>query len=557
MHTKLDLSISARQGVPLQNNNWHTLNDSPTVLIFVHGFFSSSELCWKNKNGVRWPDLVASDSRLRSPSIFMAGYYTDIDSGNYKISDCAREVYEGLMQPGINGEPPPISKSNIIFVCHSLGGIIARYMIERNRHAFMTKNISLILIASPSYGSEYANSLSGLISIYKNKIAKQLIFGNESLDDLDDRFRDLVSTRSIPNLSGVEAIEHHFPLHWRFVPGLKPIVVKDSASRYFGPSKLLKGTNHSSCVKPNNHSHVAHEFLVFTVLSFYKNFTEKHANVIVSEHQVAIRDKTFNSMPSLFEVYAPEYEPYYIAREIDNKLSESLDLFSLWIHGGSGYGKTASIRRKLALSKINSIYVYIGSIAETSEGHISLLREVYTTIVTKLGDTYKVLATATQLISEITRLLSRASDNGVICLAIDEIPLIRRDVQETVKFAQALNSLVTQMKQQYSHLRFRVVATSIFDPQEYFANDERRIYEQISFIKFERWSEPDVIKLTSLILEKLEEKIIRLEEEVLICESAGGSPRFIKTFFKNFSVTHGRNVSVKEVLRETKILLKP
>ena len=70
------------------NNFWYVYNNSDTVVVFVHGIFSNSRTCWLHTRGgltVFWPDLIRADHRFEAPSIYLAGYYTAIDAGDFWV----------------------------------------------------------------------------------------------------------------------------------------------------------------------------------------------------------------------------------------------------------------------------------------------------------------------------------------------------------------------------------------------------------------------------------------------------------------------------------------
>jgi pimeloyl-ACP methyl ester carboxylesterase len=251
-----------------ENNLWYEYNDSDTVIVFIHGFFSESSSTWRHKdkqnpdNDRFWPDLVRNDARFCNPSIFLGGYRTSIDSGVYGFEKCADEFFRALGRPDEFGRSPVMAKQRIILVCHSMGGIVARYMLERNREAFGEKQVGIVLIASPSYGSVHADRLAWLADLYNQQQALHLKWGDALLKDLDSRFKDLVNDRVIPNLSGVEACENHFVVHRKFRPDKYIVVTEESAARYFGAPKMLGGTDHFSAVKPHGVRHPSHELLV-------------------------------------------------------------------------------------------------------------------------------------------------------------------------------------------------------------------------------------------------------------------------------------------------------
>jgi tetratricopeptide (TPR) repeat protein len=247
------------------NNFWYEYNEADAAIVFVHGIFSDSRSCWLHTEGQErqfWPDLVRTDPRLKGLPIYMGGFYTAIDSGIYDLRACSDELFGAMDRRDEHNHRTVLSRKTLIFVCHSTGGLVVRYTITDNIAAFCDKNIGLILIASPSYGSTYANSLSGLANYFNNKLGKQLQFANESLRDLDFRFKKLLHTKQFPGLDGVEGYENHFIIHRKFFAPWPAVVDKESAGRYFGDPKLLRETNHFTSVKPHSWNHPSHELLI-------------------------------------------------------------------------------------------------------------------------------------------------------------------------------------------------------------------------------------------------------------------------------------------------------
>jgi pimeloyl-ACP methyl ester carboxylesterase len=265
-----------------RNNFWHSHTDSDTVIVFVHGICADSRTCWLHHGApsgkdVFWPDLIAGDQRFGHLSIFLAGYYTGLEAGDFPMAQCAREVLDALKRPEIDGTPPPMQSKQIIFVCHSTGGIVVRYMLESHRELFVDKAIGLALIASPSLGSGWANLASFAAKYYNQRLGQQLRWDDRELEDLHWRFRELVNQKEalMPSLFGMEAAEHtmifrdRIPrwIRWARPPRLK-VVTTLSAGQYFGAVKILPGTNHFTAVKPDTVHHPAHEFLVDFVNAF-------------------------------------------------------------------------------------------------------------------------------------------------------------------------------------------------------------------------------------------------------------------------------------------------
>src|SRR5262249_25117309 len=134
---------------------------------------------------------------------------------------------------------PPLNKKRIVFVCHSTGGIVVRYMLESNYAEFSAKEVGLVLIASPSYGSHLADTFKWISRLYHHKLSAQLEWANWSIQDLDDRFKNLIARKLIPNLQGAEAYENHFIIHRKWLPSKRFVVEKLSAGRYFAAPSII------------------------------------------------------------------------------------------------------------------------------------------------------------------------------------------------------------------------------------------------------------------------------------------------------------------------------
>lgn len=241
-----------------QNNVWFRGDSRDTTIIFIHGLLSDSRSCWANGHGTYWPTLLEQDRRFDSIDIYLAGYATEIDTGEAGIRQAADQVLSALQRTDVDGRRV-MSANKLIFVAHSLGGVVLRYMLENNVPAFQDKAVGIVLIASPSFGSKWADLLSWFVKLYRNEFGKELTWGSSLLADLDARFKKMVDRRQIPQLFGVEGYESRFVVRSRWLPKLIPgdirIVTAESAGRYFGDAKYLPDTDHFTAVKPTSFDH--------------------------------------------------------------------------------------------------------------------------------------------------------------------------------------------------------------------------------------------------------------------------------------------------------------
>lgn len=254
-----------------ENNRWFAPNDSATAVVFVHGVLSNANSSWYNpRTGAYWPRLVAQDPDFGAAAVFLGGYYTEISAGDYGVRECAQELLSNLSSP-TGGRAAVLDHERLVFVCHSLGGIVTRYMLECWREAFREKTILLALVASPSLGSDYASLLSPVAWLYRNKTGRELKWRSHQIEDLDERFKDLLRGKLV-RLSGFEAIEQSFVFssQWlSWVPGLVraplerifgPVVPYDSGARYFEAERIPK-TDHFTIATPENDKARVHRWL--------------------------------------------------------------------------------------------------------------------------------------------------------------------------------------------------------------------------------------------------------------------------------------------------------
>src|ERR1700686_1373141 len=105
---------------------WIRKPQADTSVVFVHGILSSGEACWRHTNGSYWPELLEGQEGFSSLGIYVFTYHTGIFSGSYRLSDIVDALKEHMRLDGV------LESSQLIFVCHSMGGIVARkFVLER------------------------------------------------------------------------------------------------------------------------------------------------------------------------------------------------------------------------------------------------------------------------------------------------------------------------------------------------------------------------------------------------------------------------------------------
>ncbi|MBA2126230.1 hypothetical protein DLM45_08340 [Hyphomicrobium methylovorum] len=264
---------------PEQKNIWYCHSSSDTTIVFVHGLFSNSREAWLREGAAPtdppkafWPQIAVDDKRLGGAAIFLGGFYSKLDTKDFGVREASNELFSGLSTP-IDGNAPVLDQKNIIFVAHSLGGVVVRDLLVRHTEAFKEKRVGLLLVASPTGGSAYARLAEYMPTVSGGALIDQLQPNSTYLRGLDLDFRDLLNNRKIPSLTGKELVEHfafdpNSPATASWYKRLAnyfvddKIVPRQSASRYFPNEALIPDSDHSSIAKPEGQNSDAHLQLV-------------------------------------------------------------------------------------------------------------------------------------------------------------------------------------------------------------------------------------------------------------------------------------------------------
>ena len=230
--------------------------DGAKVVVFVHGILSDGEKCWQHPGGGSWPWIVANDPDLSDVGVYNFTYQTGIFSGTYNLGDAVDALKEHLELDEI------VSPNGIVFVCHSMGGIVVRkYLVSRATELVIRQvPIGLFLIASPSLGSNYADWIAPIAKKLRHSQAEALLFvrSNTWLADLDREFLNM-KEQQLLSLNGKELIEDKFFVFRGILR--KQIVEPFSGARYFGDPYKVPGSDHFSISKLENDKAIQHRLL--------------------------------------------------------------------------------------------------------------------------------------------------------------------------------------------------------------------------------------------------------------------------------------------------------
>jgi hypothetical protein len=239
------------------HGEWLRKPSSQTAVVFVHGILSSSEKCWQHDNGSYWPELLKKEPEFAALGIYVYNYQTGFSSGSYSLSNVVDDFKERLLTLDDVAEC-----KNILFVCHSMGGIVVRKFIVERVNDLLDRNIEvgLYMVASPSLGSDYANWLEPIAKFAGHEQAKALKFSRENqwLNDLDKSFINLKESKRL-KIYGKELLEDKFITFNKLFR--KQVVEPFSGARYFGESLKIANSDHSTIAKPQNSEATQHRLL--------------------------------------------------------------------------------------------------------------------------------------------------------------------------------------------------------------------------------------------------------------------------------------------------------
>jgi len=140
------------------------------VIVFVHGIFGDAAGTWRASSGVYWPALLIGDDVFNSYDIYVADYESPYFGNTMTVDEVVNSLNSRLIADGV------FSKHHeVVFVCHSLGGIIIQRLLLTYRE--YAKQVPFIyFFATPETGSQMAK----LGSVFSADPLLQAMFPGEN-----------------------------------------------------------------------------------------------------------------------------------------------------------------------------------------------------------------------------------------------------------------------------------------------------------------------------------------------------------------------------------------
>lgn len=258
--------LEAETSGPLGLRVIHQPKTTPLVdIIFIHGLGGGSKKTWSKDPrdpGLFWPEQwLPSDPEIEKARILSFGYNASFLPGAprsiYNIGDFAKELLNEMKFGKNNGVALDIGDVPIIFVVHSMGGLVMKkaYLFGQNDKAYkdIVSSISaVIFLATPHRGSNLADDLGRLLKVLfqpPRDFVNDLKTNSPALEDLNEQFRHVA-----PNLSIWSFYE---TLVTPTAHGLLNLMVLEKSSSVLGYaneiSRPLNANHHTICKYSSPH----------------------------------------------------------------------------------------------------------------------------------------------------------------------------------------------------------------------------------------------------------------------------------------------------------------
>lgn len=185
-------------------------------IVLVHGLNGAPDHTWTASNGVFWPTQLLPATLVDAPAnIIVYGYNADVATWKKDSSPTANFAYQHaqnlVMSLATHRRNAGATKNPIIWVCHSLGGIIAKRALLYSYdvldpeldicRSIYVSTYAMIFLGTPHTGSNLASwghALQGMSGIVPRKffdsepaLLETLKKDNVVLQEINLHFRDI------------------------------------------------------------------------------------------------------------------------------------------------------------------------------------------------------------------------------------------------------------------------------------------------------------------------------------------------------------------------------
>ncbi len=488
------------------------------VILFVHGLSGSADGTWS-----KMVELFLRD-----------GIFSKYEIDTYEYPTAKIRLPFGKKMPGIpelaEGLASHIdtlhsNKSKVILIGHSMGGLILRhYIVNEFKKSKENKILAAAMIATPHTGADLARY--GKALSWRHTHLKQLAKGESIL-------------HSILMDWGVLDIEKHIKTLY-VTGGIDAVVARDSSMPYYGGVNFQNLINHGhiDIIKPDNAQDIR-----FKVL---KKFIE----ALEQPKKTESGQPTAEGWPLFFR-YEKKCERFYLTRQTDEVIEQTLPGSNIWLSGPAGVGKTVALTRAILKQGWAIYYFTLDGFSELSASN--LMKEICRQLMDRIGISDEALnntSSTPDILRCFASTLSSSNNLSKIALFIEEIPIISKT--EYANFLELAYHLSMTQETCKRDVEVIWIFSSIVDPIPFTQNGNIKIHERYSFLRAPSWTNSELSKLLKLIDEELQFGFTPTEEEEILAASQN-SPRHLKILLKARRTEVGSKKSVADLISSISI----
>lgn len=498
----------------------HQSTESKHLIIFIHGIGGNCE-SFQNDNKEYFHEFLHSQildccdigyytytSKIISSKIksMISNYITYFDEEFnkeiFEISDILKTDFLNLVD----------KYETINFICHSMGGLIVKDLLL-NKQIEFDKRTFYITLATPHKGS---------------KIADKFFF----IKSRHSQIKVLKTDLNILAQLNTEFKYQKEKLNSKFYYGIFDTIVPKEFAFSDNCEELLLGVNgnHINICKPTIEE--KHVTLLVNINKTIKKFLN------ISKVSPSNKTQTKLNLLSLvlFDILCENSKAYYLIKEIDQILINTLKIKNIWIYGESGVGKTAAAKYYfLNNNKHFKCAIYFTSTNKVAEEYLQL---IYEDLVDKLE--IQDCPISDNINVKISKVLSYLSKNHeYVTIHLDELSDLGKEEFEV--FIISLVDILTNPRNNCNLNNIKFIITTIFNPTSYINNidnisAQEKLKSKFLFTELNRWEEIHLLKLCNLISSHLSNDLSGIES---VINSAEGKPRNLKELIKTQIATEG------------------
>ncbi|EFX01267.1 kinesin light chain [Grosmannia clavigera kw1407] len=282
---------------------WHE-PDSPTVdICFIHGLTGHRDKTWTadDSENEPWPKTLLPE-KFPEARLLTFGYDADVVRAGVASKSSIKNLADRLLHVLTTDRGPNASHRPLIFIVHSLGGIVCKKAVARSTndsdetlHSVATSLIGIVFMGTPHDGSGFAD-LFGLLApgirffkSFNSRLVNVLKRGNELAAEIDNDFWNAWKVIEKDFNAQIEIFCFFEVLP---IPGVKTCVVPEKSAIY--------QQHHSQSIDANHHDMVKFRSADDPgFMSLNHNFVGRE-NILKDLRQLLFEDKDTHPIVALY-----------------------------------------------------------------------------------------------------------------------------------------------------------------------------------------------------------------------------------------------------------------